>query len=146
MRRFCLGLLGLLLALGCAPTYLHTNPNAKIEKSIIACYGRLAPRSDLLGRKRIFIAAIAIAALLVAGELLGGRLGLESQRRTIERELSDAIGLAVSIGGNLRLHLLPTPRFEAEDVRVANLPGRPWTTRGTSCRSFRVAVSSAMAA
>jgi uncharacterized protein involved in outer membrane biogenesis len=79
-----------------------------------------------LGRKRILIgAAVAIAGLLVAGEFLGGLLRLERQRQTIERKLSEAAGLPVSIGGDLRLHLLPAPRFEAADVRVANLPGRP---------------------
>ena len=87
---------------------------------------RLAPRSDLLGRKRIVIGvAAAIAGLLIVGELLGGLFRLENQRRTIERKLSEAAGLAVTIGGDLRLHFVPAPRFEAEDVRVANLPGRP---------------------
>jgi uncharacterized protein involved in outer membrane biogenesis len=79
-----------------------------------------------LGRKRIFIGvAVAVAVLLIAGEFLTGFLRLEDQRRTIERKLSEAVGLAVSIGGDLRLHLLPALRFEVADVRVANLPGRP---------------------
>ncbi|MBW2271324.1 MAG: AsmA family protein, partial [Deltaproteobacteria bacterium] len=79
-----------------------------------------------MGRKRIFIVvAAAIAGLLIGGELLTSYLRLEDQRRTIERRLSEAAGLEVSIGDDLRLHLFPAPRFEVADVTVANLPGRP---------------------
>lgn len=79
-----------------------------------------------MGRKRILIGvAFAIAGLLIVGELLSGFLRLESQRRRIERRLSEAAGLEVKVGGDFRLHLFPAPRFEAADVTVANLPGRP---------------------
>jgi uncharacterized protein involved in outer membrane biogenesis len=79
-----------------------------------------------VSRKRTLVGvAAAIAGLLIVGELLSGFLRLEGQRRTIERKLSEAAGLEVSVGDDFRLHLFPAPRFEAADVTVANLPGRP---------------------
>jgi len=79
-----------------------------------------------MSRKRIVIGAVlAIVGLLIAGEILAGFLRLDRQRAIIERKLSEAAGLDVSIGGDLELHLFPDPRSEAKSVTVANLPNRP---------------------
>ena len=47
------------------------------------------------------------------------------RRARLERALSDAIGLEVKIGGELRLDLLPRLEVDVSDVTIANLPGRP---------------------
>jgi uncharacterized protein involved in outer membrane biogenesis len=79
-----------------------------------------------VSRKRKVIGAVlAVAGLLIAGEILAGFLRLERQRAMIESRLTEAAGLDVSIGGGLELHLFPAPRFEANGVTVANIPNRP---------------------
>jgi AsmA-like C-terminal region/AsmA family len=75
-------------------------------------------------RRGLALAALAAAALL-GTRLLVDALDLARQRAFLERELSSALGLAVTIGGPLRIELLPQPGFAAADVTVANLPGRP---------------------
>ena len=69
--------------------------------------------------------AIAAAALVVALELIARAVSLEGNRPVIERRLGDALGLAVSLGGDIRLRVLPKLWIEVGDVKVANLPGRP---------------------
>jgi hypothetical protein len=74
--------------------------------------------------RRLVLVAIAVVAALVAAEWLFEPLGTERQRALLERKLSDALGLQVSIRGDLHLELLRGLRLVATDVVVANLPER----------------------
>jgi hypothetical protein len=68
------------------------------------------------------LAALAIlAALLVAGDLAARSIRFD--RRDVERRATDLLGRPVSIG-EFHLELLPSPRFEAHSIAVANPPGR----------------------
>jgi uncharacterized protein involved in outer membrane biogenesis len=68
---------------------------------------------------------LAIAVIVIAAHLTVANLSLERLRPVIERDLSEVLGLDVQIGGALRLDLFPEIEFEIEEVRIANLPGRP---------------------
>jgi uncharacterized protein involved in outer membrane biogenesis len=64
-------------------------------------------------------------ALVVTLELLVESVVFQTQRGRVESELSRAVGLEVSIRGDFHLELIPRPTFEATEITVANLPGRP---------------------
>jgi hypothetical protein len=68
----------------------------------------------------LLLALLALAAWRVAGP---GRF--ERERAFVESELSSALKRPVRIGGSFALQLLPRPGFQASEVSVDNLPGRP---------------------
>lgn len=78
---------------------------------------RRTPR--IVGLLALLVVLLGGGALLVAQRLLEGR------GQIIASRASDALGLEVAIGGGIQLSLLPQLQFEARDVTVANLPGRP---------------------
>ncbi len=76
--------------------------------------------------KRLWVAlGLMIVLVAIAADQVAENFSLESLRRVIERDLSEALGLEVRIAGCLRIGLFPQVRFEIEDVRISNLPGRP---------------------
>lgn len=76
--------------------------------------------------RRLLVGAVIAATLLGVGiHLLLGSLSFERLRPILEQQLSEAVGLEVRLSGELELELLPRPHFEAEQITVANLPGRP---------------------
>lgn len=74
---------------------------------------------------RLAAVLATLALVVLCAELIVQSLSIESYRGRLERELSAALGLAVELRGELHLELVPRARFEASDVTVANLPGRP---------------------
>ena len=78
--------------------------------------------------KQIGIGIVIVVLALVipvAGYWLGGERSLEELRPMIERELSEVLDLPVTIAGPISVKFTPRPHLSAEDVRIANLPGRP---------------------
>jgi hypothetical protein len=76
--------------------------------------------------KRFFIGIGLVAAVLgIAAYLVTQRLSVEELRPAIERDLAEALRLDVQVVGPLKIELFPEIAVEIEDVRVANLPGRP---------------------
>ncbi|MCS5627729.1 MAG: AsmA family protein, partial [Planctomycetes bacterium] len=73
----------------------------------------------------VLLGILAVTLLSAGALLLSNQLGWEAQRRIIERRASAALGLEVSIEGDLELTLLPALEFQASQVSVGNLPGRP---------------------
>ncbi|MEE8556983.1 MAG: AsmA family protein, partial [Myxococcota bacterium] len=78
------------------------------------------------GRALLLVLALGILAVL-AFDRLSDSWEFPAQRRILEQTLSTALGLDVRIG-SLRLGLFPKPQYEARNVTVANLPGRPSPT------------------
>lgn len=69
---------------------------------------------------------LALAAVLVAaGALLTVGLSWKDRSRIVAHRASAALGLEVGITGGIELQFFPELQFEARDVTVANLPGRP---------------------
>jgi uncharacterized protein involved in outer membrane biogenesis len=75
--------------------------------------------------KRLWVASVlAIFLIIVVVHEFLLPVWLERLRPRIEHDLSEALGLAVEIGDLPRVDLFPELEIEAQDVRVANLPGR----------------------
>ncbi|UCE87207.1 MAG: AsmA family protein [Deltaproteobacteria bacterium] len=74
--------------------------------------------------RHLLIAIAVVAALLFAADLAARSLTLARLRLLVEEDLTDALGLAVSVDA-LQLSLLPYLHLDARGVRVANLPDRP---------------------
>jgi uncharacterized protein involved in outer membrane biogenesis len=79
-----------------------------------------------LSRKRRLVgAAIAIVGVLIALAVSVRLIDFGRFRERAERELSNALGLEVSVGGDFYLNVVPRLQLEATDVTVANAEGRP---------------------
>lgn len=74
-------------------------------------------------RRRLGIIVVALGVIYALAHLAMREFSTDALRSLIERNLSHALGLDVSIDG-LMLAMLPTPRLHAEGVRVANFPDR----------------------
>ncbi len=66
-----------------------------------------------------------VTLLIVVTELVMRLVPVDAYRGVIESGLGRALGLDVELAGDLHLSLLSRLHVEAQDVRVANLPGRP---------------------
>ena len=77
-----------------------------------------------MSTRRLVIVAVVLVLLLAAAEGLVRSIGFERQRALLEGRLSDAIGLDVSIRGDLHLGLLGGLRLVATNVVVASPPDR----------------------
>ncbi|MEE8166298.1 MAG: AsmA family protein [Myxococcota bacterium] len=76
--------------------------------------------------KRLWVGlGLTIAVVAIAAQQIAANLSLERLRPVIERDLGEILGLEVQIAGVPRIELFPQLQFEIEDVRIANLPGRP---------------------
>ena len=76
--------------------------------------------------KRVLIgAALLIGVRAIAGHWVVSRLSVENFRPIVESQLSEALGLAVAVEGDLSIGLLPELQIHAASLKVANLPGRP---------------------
>ncbi|MDA0676347.1 MAG: AsmA family protein, partial [Proteobacteria bacterium] len=74
--------------------------------------------------KKIWIAlGGVVAALIIALLAVPGAIDWNTYRARIAGAASDALGREVTIGGDLGVQLLPTPRFTARNVSIANLKG-----------------------
>ncbi len=80
-------------------------------------------RSGARGARGVLAVLIAGLCLLLAAAFVVGHLDASPLKPRIEAAFERATGHRLRIGGNLRLSLLPSPGFVADDVRVANLPG-----------------------
>ncbi len=78
----------------------------------------------MLSRRRLLIALAVLVGLVVAADLVARSLALGRLRTLIEKDLTEALGLAVSVD-ELQLSLLPHLHLDARGVRVANLSDRP---------------------
>jgi uncharacterized protein involved in outer membrane biogenesis len=78
----------------------------------------------VLSRRRLLIALAVLVGLVVAADLVARSLALGRLRTLIEKDLTEALGLAVSVD-ELQLSLLPHLHLDARGVRVANLSDRP---------------------
>ena len=76
-------------------------------------------------KRRLAGAAIAIVGVLIALAVSVRFIDFERFREHAERELSNALGLEVSVGGDFYLDVIPRLQLKATDVTVANLEGRP---------------------
>jgi uncharacterized protein involved in outer membrane biogenesis len=76
-------------------------------------------------RRRLAGAAIAIVGLLIALAVSVRFIEFGRFRERAERELSNALGLEVSVEGDFYLNVVPRLHLKATDVRVANSEGRP---------------------
>jgi uncharacterized protein involved in outer membrane biogenesis len=74
--------------------------------------------------RRLLVIAVVLVAVLAAGEWLVESVDHERRRVLLEHRLSDAIGLDLSIRGDLHMELLGGLRLVATDVVVSNLQGR----------------------
>jgi uncharacterized protein involved in outer membrane biogenesis len=74
-------------------------------------------------RRRLLVALALAAALAAAAEWAARRLPMEARRAELERALAAALGREVRFAGEFRLAILPRPRLEATQVRVASPPG-----------------------
>ena len=87
---------------------------------------RSAIASDSRTTRRRWLLALAIVALLiVVTELVVRLVPVDAYRGVIESRLGLALGLDVELAGDVHLSLLPSLHVAVQDVRVANLPGRP---------------------
>ena len=76
--------------------------------------------------RRLLIGTVVVLGLLVvSADLLLEALSFERLKPILERQLSEGVGLDVKLAGELELELFPRPHFEAREISVANLPGRP---------------------
>ncbi len=66
-----------------------------------------------------------VATLIGVAELVVRLVPVDQYRGPIESGLGLALGLDVELAGDVNLSVLPRLHFDAQDVRVANLPGRP---------------------
>ncbi len=72
---------------------------------------------------------LATGALIVLGALLAallaapGFINWNEHRAEIARRLSEAVGQAVSLDGDVSLTLLPSPAFSVHDARIAGAAG-----------------------
>jgi uncharacterized protein involved in outer membrane biogenesis len=74
----------------------------------------------------IGVVLVLLALIIpVVAYWLGGERSLEELRPSIERELTEVLDLRVTLSGPIRIEWAPRLRLSAEDVRIANLPGRP---------------------
>lgn len=73
--------------------------------------------------RTLLVAAVAIPLAVVVIGFAIGRVDLDGYRDEIDARLTSAIGLDVTIAGDLHAQLLPLPHFEVDRVSVANLPG-----------------------
>ncbi len=78
----------------------------------------------MLSRRRLLIALAVLAGLVVAADLVARSLTLGRLQALIEKDLTEALGLAVSVD-ELQLSLLPHLHLDARGVRVANFSDRP---------------------
>jgi uncharacterized protein involved in outer membrane biogenesis len=78
----------------------------------------------VLSRRRLLIALAVLIGLVVAADLVARSLTLGRLRALVEEDLTDALGLAVSVD-ELQLSILPHLHLDARGVRVANLSDRP---------------------
>jgi hypothetical protein len=73
---------------------------------------------------RLFIIVAALVVLYGVAHLAMGKVSTGPLRTLIEKNLTQALGLEVTLD-ELVAALLPTPHLHAEGVRIANFPGRP---------------------
>jgi len=85
------------------------------------------PNRSSLNRTRPFVRlAITVGILglaLILADFVVRSFEIERYRSVIETRLSQAMGLEVSIQGDFDVHLLPQPRFEAQDVVLRGAEG-----------------------
>lgn len=75
---------------------------------------------------RVLLGVALLVALAVAGlQLLARSISPDRLRPMLESRLSEAIGLDVTLGGELKLDPWQLAHLEVQDVTVANFPGRP---------------------
>jgi hypothetical protein len=69
-----------------------------------------------------FLIALAVFVITVVGALFAVPYFIDwnSYRRAFELEASRVIGREVQVDGDVKLHLLPTPYFRVEKVRIAD--------------------------
>ncbi|NWG45954.1 MAG: AsmA family protein, partial [Alphaproteobacteria bacterium] len=90
--------------------------------------------------KRVLIAVIVVLIALVGVALIAPSfIPAETYREPIRKAVQDATGRDLTLGGELSLSLLPTPRVTARDVALANAPGAT-SPQMASMRELRVAV------
>lgn len=70
-------------------------------------------------RLAILVLGVALLALLIAPSLIDWN----RYKPWLESRLESAIGRDVTLAGDLRVHILPRLRIEAEQLRVANIQG-----------------------
>jgi uncharacterized protein involved in outer membrane biogenesis len=73
-------------------------------------------------RRRIGVAVLALAGLLLLGLVVGEALGWPWLRGPLERRLTAAAGVAVRLEGAFSLHLWPQPRLAVQRLHVASAP------------------------
>jgi uncharacterized protein involved in outer membrane biogenesis len=74
------------------------------------------------GRMNNLLIAIAVFVITVVGALFAVPhfIDWNSYRGTFEEEAKNVIGREVQVDGDVKLHLLPTPYFRLEKVRIAD--------------------------
>lgn len=85
----------------------------------------MAPTMKLCWIGFILLIVVAGVIALIAARRIAVGLHVERMRTTIERELTEVLGLEVEIAGSIRIDLYPTVQLQIEGIRIANLPGRP---------------------
>lgn len=90
--------------------------------------------------KKVGIGLGSLAALIVA-VLLAAPLFIDadSYKPRVAAAIRDLTGRDLTIAGPVRLRLLPSPRLEAEDIRLSNMPGGKATSM-IEAKSLRMAV------
>jgi hypothetical protein len=76
-------------------------------------------------RRALLIVVGILLVAVVAADLVLDTVPLDAERSWIQRELSAALGLSVTIEGGFSVSLIPELAFTAEQITVDNLAGRP---------------------
>src|SRR6476619_8543329 len=99
----------------CKATRRQTAPSAVLADATAAARGQGRPMSN-------FFIAIGVFLITIIGALFAVPYMVDwnGYRTVFEEEATRLLGREVRVGGAVNLHLLPTPYFRFEKVRIAD--------------------------